>query len=240
MSRALSAVARRLRAPAPGPVAEQVDDAPAAVCSICESTEFEDYNGPRRRCSRCGSVERQRVLAQVYDEFMSRELPLKGKSVLVIATSSSELSLIKRRGGVPTTLDVRPDAKPDVLADVCAMPEVASSTFDVIVASFVLAYVHDVDAALAEFARVLRPGGALLVCEQLQLGTSTIEHPLDKATGWYGEDAFERHRVAHFRRFGDLDLLDLLAQRFVPKTFYGRDAPTGKREIWILGRRRDA
>ncbi len=55
-------------------------------------------------------------------------------------------------------------AVPKVAADALALP-FADSCFDAVTISFGLRNVSDVDAALAEFARVTRPGGRLVVCE---------------------------------------------------------------------------
>ena len=53
---------------------------------------------------------------------------------------------------------------PKVAADAMALP-FADGTFDAVTISFGLRNVADPQAALAEFARVTRPGGELLVCE---------------------------------------------------------------------------
>jgi len=53
---------------------------------------------------------------------------------------------------------------PLVAADALRLP-FADAAFDAVTISFGLRNVSDPDAALAEFARVTRPGGQLLVCE---------------------------------------------------------------------------
>lgn len=53
---------------------------------------------------------------------------------------------------------------PKVAADALALP-FANASFDAVTVSFGLRNVSNVDAALAEFARVTRPGGRLVVCE---------------------------------------------------------------------------
>lgn len=53
---------------------------------------------------------------------------------------------------------------PKVAADALALP-FADACFDAVTISFGLRNVSDVDAALAEFARVTRPGGRLVICE---------------------------------------------------------------------------
>ncbi|QQT69147.1 demethylmenaquinone methyltransferase [Brevibacterium casei] len=51
-----------------------------------------------------------------------------------------------------------------VYADALDLP-FADGTFDVVTISFGIRNVHDVDRALAEMLRVLKPGGRLIVCE---------------------------------------------------------------------------
>jgi len=55
-------------------------------------------------------------------------------------------------------------AVPKVAADALALP-FATAAFDAVTISFGLRNVADPDAALAELARVTRPGGRLVVCE---------------------------------------------------------------------------
>jgi SAM-dependent methyltransferase len=51
----------------------------------------------------------------------------------------------------------------DLLIDVRAMPQIESESWDAIFCSGVLEHVDRVDDAVAEMARVLKPGGTLLV-----------------------------------------------------------------------------
>ena len=56
----------------------------------------------------------------------------------------------------------------------------ADAVFDAVTISFGLRNVSDTHAALAEFARVTRPGGQLLVCE-----VSTPRRPIRWGHGFY-------------------------------------------------------
>lgn len=62
-----------------------------------------------------------------------------------------------------TTSDIVPRPDCDRVLDVRRMPEVADGSYDCLVLAFVLEHVDDVGAAVAECARILRPGGVLLV-----------------------------------------------------------------------------
>jgi ubiquinone/menaquinone biosynthesis C-methylase UbiE len=61
---------------------------------------------------------------------------------------------------------VRPDA--EVLDATAAELPFGDATFDTVVGTFMLCCVPDPDAALAEIARVLRPGGRLLFAEHVR------------------------------------------------------------------------
>jgi ubiquinone/menaquinone biosynthesis C-methylase UbiE len=61
---------------------------------------------------------------------------------------------------------IRPDA--ELLDATAAQLPFADASFDTVVVTFVLCSVPDPDAALAEIARVLRPGGRLLFAEHVR------------------------------------------------------------------------
>ena len=67
------------------------------------------------------------------------------------------------------------------LADAAHMPEVADDTFDVVVCNMALMDIKDYAAAVAEVARVLRPGGAFVF---------SILHPcfITPGSGWLRDD----------------------------------------------------
>jgi demethylmenaquinone methyltransferase/2-methoxy-6-polyprenyl-1,4-benzoquinol methylase len=68
---------------------------------------------------------------------------------------------------------------PKVAGDALRLPFV-DGAFDAVTISFGLRNVHDTKAALAEFARVTRPGGQLLICE-----VSRPRRPIRWGHGWY-------------------------------------------------------
>ncbi|MEP1105760.1 MAG: methyltransferase domain-containing protein [Alphaproteobacteria bacterium] len=73
-----------------------------------------------------------------------------------------------------------------------------AGTFDVVVAVTVLCFVGDTTRAVAEMARVLKPGGRLVVGE---LGRWSSWAALRRIRGWLGSPVWRR---ARFRSAGDL------------------------------------
>jgi SAM-dependent methyltransferase len=73
--------------------------------------------------------------------------------------------IIEAAGGVYESLDRAPRGAhvPTWIGDLCAMPQVPSARFDAAVCHQVLEHLCDPWAAALELARVLRPGGALVV-----------------------------------------------------------------------------
>ena len=70
--------------------------------------------------------------------------------------------------------------------------------FDVVVAVTVLCFVPDAEAAFGEIARVLRPGGAVVIGE---LGRWSLWALRRRIRGWLGNRLW---RAAHFRTGGEL------------------------------------
>ncbi len=209
-------------------------DEPSCIICGTKHNAFKDFNGHGRLCSGCGSLERQRVFGTLYLDFMREEFELAGKRVLIVVPSASEIRFLKARGVTDIqTLDVRPELKPDTIADVCAMPQVESDRFDAVIASNVFTRVQDLDGCIGELHRVLKPGGRLFTSDPLTFGSSTREFAaLEDITRWYGRQVYDTYKIGTFRSLGDLDLLRKLERRFVVKTMFGRDAPTGAKIVW--------
>jgi demethylmenaquinone methyltransferase / 2-methoxy-6-polyprenyl-1,4-benzoquinol methylase len=98
-----------------------------------------------------------------------------GPSGLVVHTDINEAML---RTGRDRLLDEGRDL-PTVLCDAEKLP-FASARFDIVSVAFGLRNMTHKDAALGEMARVLKPGGKLLVLE-----FSRVAPPLQKAYDWY-------------------------------------------------------
>lgn len=62
-------------------------------------------------------------------------------------------------------VDIDPAVKPEIVASIVAMPQIANDSVDAVWSSHNLEhlYAHEVPLALREFLRVLRPGGFVLL-----------------------------------------------------------------------------
>jgi SAM-dependent methyltransferase len=100
---------------------------------------------------------------------------VEGRQVLEAGCGAGQLTAwLIRRGAVVTALDVSPamaqlarraaGGQANVLVADLAQPLhfAESGSFDLVVASLVMHYLHDWDAVLAEFRRVLKPEGAVV------------------------------------------------------------------------------
>lgn len=156
--------------------------------------------------------------------------------MLVIAPSVSELEFLRSVGvGEVVTADIRPEAKPDRVVDVCHMPQVPDASFDAVLGSYVLTCVHDLDAALSEFARVLRSGGVLYTSDPLAQGKMTEEYTdIERISAWYGREAYEKYRVGSFRCLGALDAKARIEPYLAVQDVTGTDIATGTAVTWHI------
>ncbi len=121
-------------------------------------------------------------------EFADRIARELGAELIGVDQSERMVELQRARG-----IDAR-------LGDVCALP-FAEGEFDVVVAAWMLYHVPDLDAALAETARVLRPGGRLVAVTngvghlrelwELAGGDASIRRFTFRSEN--GEEALRRH-----------------------------------------------
>ncbi|MFC7026182.1 class I SAM-dependent methyltransferase [Promicromonospora thailandica] len=129
-----------------------------------------------------------------------------GLQVLDAGCGSGPLTAaLRSAGAVMTGIDGSPemlatarrrlgDDVPLHVADLAEPLPFADDAFDVVVCSLVLHYLEDWDAPLAEFRRVLRPGGRLVL---------SVNHPTVFAHLRPTEDYFAVHRFSDEFRFGD-------------------------------------
>lgn len=199
-------------------------------CPICGAHEFETYNSEKvRRCSQCGSVERTRTIPKLFDENV--QIDFSTAKILHISPSKPERMFFKNKGAAVTTIDIRPECKVDIVADICNMPEVEAESFDVIFANCVLNHVYDDEKALHEMNRVLRTGGQALLWV-LDSGTlKTVVH--EDPTGWYGRENYEKYRIGTFRHYGEVDFTAQLQRHFSEVSCFEKyDAVTESSSKW--------
>lgn len=193
------------------------------ICPICGGNEFEVYNSPMpRRCVKCGSSERNRTISKLFSESLGMDL--LSKKILHISPSNSERLYFKHVNAQNiTTIDIRPQVKPDIVADICNMPQIESNSFDIVFANCVLNCVYDDDAALSEIRRVLRNEGLFITYvmgngKMKSLTTAKTIH-CTNPTEWYGQEAMDNYKVGTYRYYGELDFVAQLQHHF-PKISY--------------------
>ncbi len=160
-------------------------------------------NAAIRVCPRCGSHDRHRALWLWFDRHP--ELVRPGAEVL---HWSPEWVLSRRLRALPgvryRSADL--DSGADVQADIADVP-LPDASVDLVVCSHVLEHVEDDRGAMAEMARVLRPGGTAVLLVPLAIGGPTLEDPAivtpeERRRAYYQED--------HLRLYGDEDFADRL------------------------------
>jgi ubiquinone/menaquinone biosynthesis C-methylase UbiE len=125
---------------------------------------------------------RQRLLAQAGGQTLEvgagtgLNLPHYPQTVtqLVLAEPDRHMARQLRR----RVAALRPDA--ELLDATAAQLPFADASFDTVVVTFVLCSVPDPDAALAEIARVLRPGGRLLFAEHVRSDDPVVAAKQDR------------------------------------------------------------
>jgi GrpB-like predicted nucleotidyltransferase (UPF0157 family)/SAM-dependent methyltransferase len=119
-----------------------------------------------------GDVEGRRVLdVGCAAGHLSALLAGRGADVLGVDASAGMIAVARRKFGAVARFEV---------ADVTRPLSAASGSFDVITASLVLHYLEDWEPALAEFRRVLKPGGVLVF---------SVHHP-GEDWRWFGKENY--------------------------------------------------
>lgn len=183
-------------------------DAPARRSGAGRRAPLLDEAYARWRSSRLGRItdhlERQR-LAELLG-------PVAGKSLLDVGCGDGGWSVaLAREGAAVTGLDADPrmlaaarkraDAQSVRLrlvnGDVRKLP-FDEASFDLVLAVTVLCFVQDAQAAIGEMARVLKPGGRLVLGE---LGRWSLWAAQRRMRGWLGDPVWH---AAKFRTAADL------------------------------------
>jgi len=177
-------------------------------CNVCgwEGRAFtDDIWHPGTICPECGSQVRHRMLVAAFDGLSTtpgldeRSLVL-GKTILHFAPERQLRERIRNAAGVYSSADFdRGDC--DLRLDISAMPQVADSSYDVLIACDVLEHVPDDASAFREICRVLKPGGtAILTVPQMDPPSQTDEDPSVKSEP---ERELRFGQKDHVRMYGD-------------------------------------
>ena len=172
-------------------------------CPACGGRfrRFADFRGRAgAQCPRCGALERHRALALLL--FDQRPSLLTG-AVLHLAPEAAIERRLRAVDGIEyATADLeRTDV--DIRLDVTHMP-LRDASWDLVLCSHVLEHVADDAAAIAELARVLRPGGTLLVMVPEVPG---IDETVEDPSAVTPEQRLERYGQAdHVRIYAPEDL----------------------------------
>lgn len=147
-------------------------------CPVCNATStFTTLHGrPRSQCAKCGSLERQRAFATLWRNTLSPIMSLKGKRLLLVSPARAETGFLKEQGAIVTSLDIRPEVRADILADICYMDVIEDGSFDFAYISFVFTVCHNYFLAFEELARVLTPNGCLFAYTPMVAGKKTQHH----------------------------------------------------------------
>jgi SAM-dependent methyltransferase len=124
-------------------------------------------------------------------------------------------------------VDVSPAPGLDVLSMAAPLP-FASATFDTVLCTSVLEHVHDAEAVVNEIARILRPGGRIIITIPFLYPTHEAPYDFWRTTHWGLRSVLTRHGlevdtvaaqggpvllVAHYLIVGFAQLLMLFARR---------------------------
>jgi 2-polyprenyl-3-methyl-5-hydroxy-6-metoxy-1,4-benzoquinol methylase len=155
----------------------------------------------RWRATKLGGIT-ERVETRVVFELAGA---LRGKRVLDVGTGDGTYAIeAAARGAVVTALDLEPDMLEAARAraslrglKVSLLPGRAEelpfddASFDVVLAATVLCFVPEPDMAVGEMARVLAPGGRLVLGE---LGRFSVWAAERRVRGWLGASTWRRAR----------------------------------------------
>ena len=193
-------------------------------CSICGTLPSFENNKINRACPVCNSVERQRIFWDIYANRFKTEQLFTGKKGLLVSPSLSERKIFMKI--LPTeliTVDIRPEIRTDICADISKNLPFEDNYFDFIYASYVLTCTKELEGALKEFYRILKPDGHLITIDPL-FGDETREfNEIKQITSHYGKEAYDKFGIGSFREFGQKGLNSVLSKFFEVNQVRGED-----------------
>jgi SAM-dependent methyltransferase len=191
------------------------------TCSICGGSSFSDFGGRARAlCDGCHALERHRALAREMADVMADG---GGRWALEAGPLSPQIfgQYLRDRGwnyvGVDrwrtgNPVDPRAVGFIDRCVDLADMRDLPTGGFDLFLAQHVIEEIEDYQAALAEIARVLGPGGRALMEIPFRPGRPTTRAAENRyGNVWdFGDDLIER--VAE--RFAAVDVVALREEQY--------------------------
>jgi SAM-dependent methyltransferase len=192
----------------------------------------------RRFCPRCGEAERERFLFFLFEGHITL-----AKTARVLHTSPgpfAQRALQKKYRYISS--DYRGSPLMTRKEDLCNL-RFADASLDAVISFHVLEHVIDDRLALSEIRRVLRPGGAAIICVPADLSLSTT---IDD-TSLSREDRVRRFGHPEHHRLYGLDFVDRLEaagfevtefepRRVVPALVYERLGLLESDRIWLCRR----
>lgn len=214
----------------------------ANYCPICREPveHFADLNGiSRRHCPVCKSVERQRIFQLLYESSAFGEHCLRNKKMLHIAPGAAERNIFKNICGLDVvSVDIRPEMRADMTADISNLTEIPDNTFDIVFACYVFACTKYFRKTLKELHRVLKKDGVLLCYDALQSGENTVElSDQTSIEAYYGNEAYNKYSIGTFRQFGECDYVEQFSPYFSGTLHAETDPATGIRCHWFYAKR---
>lgn len=201
-------------------------------CPVCGGEYYMRFLADKpNMCMGCGAVARHRTGALVMKKY-ARQEHLNGK-ILHVSPYDTERTLFQRLGAKNiTTLDIRPEEKTDIVADLSHMEVVKSDQFDFVFACGVLNCVFKYEDALAEMCRILRKRGLLI----LRVAMSGMRNKkYGNPSEAYGSEALEQYQVGYFRTYGEVEFTEQLRHYFAHVRLLEKyDAIEQSSEMWFV------
>lgn len=89
-------------------------------------------------------------------------VPIQGRVLDLGGNTSSEYRVFLKNAAEVVTVDINPDARPDIIADLEKPLPVTDASFDTVLLMNVLEHIFEYRQLITECARVLRPGGGTI------------------------------------------------------------------------------
>jgi SAM-dependent methyltransferase len=188
---------------------QDTSDVTPSICPACGAVSVGFGPGPGGRpnatCRQCHALERHRFLTLIVE--IVAPLVLREGALLDIAPSATTTPMLRRFGGdryVSVDFDPGADRRVvDLRASITDLP-LPDDSVDLMICYHVLEHVPDDASAMAEIARVLRPGGVAIVQVPHRTGVPTDEDP-------------SAGREERIRRFGQHDHVRYYGDDFEPR-----------------------